>query len=139
MSGHISRLIIGESVWPRLSATIGIAGTESAVTSGHTCNDFRETSLEAMQSAWPCGKWQAFNRYLGRWDAAITEATKSEARASTPALKGQVCGPQEDQSAGLLPVLGLRGLVADLNSRSGNTGSVPGKSAGRKPAPDWFI
>jgi hypothetical protein len=57
MSGHISRLIIGESVRPRLSATIGIAGTESAVTSGHTCNDFRETSLEAMQSAWPCGKW----------------------------------------------------------------------------------
>ena len=34
ISGHISRLIIGETVWPKISPTNGTAGADRATTSG---------------------------------------------------------------------------------------------------------
>jgi hypothetical protein len=36
MSGHISLLTMGESVWPRISPTTGTAGADKATTSGRT-------------------------------------------------------------------------------------------------------
>ena len=33
-SGHINRLTIGESVWPKISPTKGTAGADKATTSG---------------------------------------------------------------------------------------------------------
>ena len=36
MSGHISLLIMGDTVWPMISPTTGTAGADRATTSGRT-------------------------------------------------------------------------------------------------------